>query len=120
MIRWFIYYWLLCIATTVLSTKASSEIQGSSQVARATISLFATLGIISALTEFIISFWHMKWWMPITSFISAMVSAKILVQTIGGLMRAKDMDGGIGIAVLFSIAGVAVFGVLSFIDLLTL
>ena len=117
MYKWFIYYYLLVLATTIVTTKASSERQGASPVARALISIFATLGTLTSLSEFVIAFWHMKWWMPITSLLSAWVSAQILVSIIGGLMVAKNWDGAVAISIMASIVGVVLFGILSYIKL---
>lgn len=117
MYEWFIYYWLLIIATAVLSAKASSERQGASPLARALITMFAILGTLTALSEFVISFWHIKWWMPITSLISSWLSAQWIVAPIGALFVAKNWDGAVAISLLVSIVGVILFGILSYIKL---
>ena len=120
MYTWFVYYWLLIVATAALSAKASSEIQGSSAIARALMNSIAILGLLVAISEFVVAFWHMKWWMPITSLFSAWLSAQWIVSAIGGLFVAKNWDGAIAISLLASIVGVVLFGVLSYVKLFAL
>ncbi|MBR0177708.1 MAG: hypothetical protein IJQ11_09795 [Bacteroidales bacterium] len=120
MIQWFVYYWLLVVATTVLNTKASSKRQGASPIARAITGIFAILGTLASLSQFVIAFWHMKWWMPITSLFSAWLSAQGIVSGIGALMVAKNWDGAVVFSIFASIIGVVLFGILSYIKLFAL
>ena len=120
MYKWFIYYYLLVVSTTIVTTKASSERQGASPIARALVAIFAAVGTLASLSEFIVAFWHMKWWMPITSLLSAWVSAQIFVSVISGLMVAKNWDFGVVVSLFLGMIGVVVFGILSYIQLFAL
>lgn len=120
MYKWFAYYYLLVLATTIVTTKASSERQGASPVARSMIAILASAGTLASLSEFVIAFWHMKWWIPITSLLSACVSSQIFVSVIGGLMVAKNWDSGVLISLLLGMISVVVFGILSYVQLFSL
>lgn len=123
MVTWYIYFFLLMLSVLVLRSKALSPIQGSSAFATSLSWILFIIGILALVVQFIMAFWHIKWWIVLLVGGVSYFSLDWITVLFTGLLTSKDSSFADFLKLMFvllSIAGIVVFGMLSFKALLQL
>lgn len=116
---WIIYFALLVYSTIVLwmlMTAFRYENKAYVPINTTPVTLFFMLGAIVTITQVIISFWHLKWWVSLAVLVGSIVCGVILMFVTSPLLFNYQRYG-FGRAWWLGIFGVLTFGVLSFIKL---
>lgn len=116
---WIIYFALLVFSIIVLwmlMTAFRYENKAYVPVNTNPVTLFFLIGVIVAITQVIISFWHLKWCVSLAVLVGSIVCGVILMFLTSPILFNYQRYG-FGRAWRLGILGVLTFGVLSFIKL---
>ncbi len=119
---WIIYFSLLVYSTIVLwmlMTAFRYENKAYVPINTTPVTLFFMLGAIVTITQVIISFWHLRWWIPLSVLGGSIVFGVVLMFITSPLLFNYQRYG-FGRAWWLGILGVLVFGTLSFVKLFSI